>query len=527
MKPAFVWITLLCSLCFSAGDYCVAEEFPARKVLFFDLWKLDGWENLDLRLGEPEWISECDYRDPSANHDNVYSPSVWYDSTAEQYRMVYSTRWSPLTLMIAASDDGITWNPLPVDGVNEEKLAPNHLLTVPSGSGGAVYHDPNRTDGYAFRLFGRQSGAPVAERALADPDHRWHEVAKAEGDRPYIDEGIQVVSKDGLRWELKTGGHWDWHDDDWHPEPPVFAYWNTRTERHVIVARPGWGDRRQCLRTSGDLKTWSPPRLELQPDSQDTEGTIGMYGMPVHPVGNGAGYVGLLWIFHNSSSELVRSFNRFFGTMDSQLVYSYDGRRFFRSFRKPFLKLNAFPKHGCTQIRPCSIVETEDGILIYSQAHRAAHGREGAEQRRTDQPLSTVMLHRLRQDGWTYLTSKGDWASLQTKPFVLREAGIRINAAAPYGELRFQLTDEESRPIEGFTYDDCVALRANDSLAFPLRWRDEADWKKVLNRPLRLSIRLRQANLYSLEMAHHFLDAHDMWLLKEGKEIPERPRFDF
>jgi len=138
-----------------------------------------------------------------------------------------------------------------------------------------------------------------------------------------------------------------------------------------------------------------------------------------------------------------------------------------------------------------------------------------------------VMLHRLRKDGWTYLTSKGDWASLQTKPFVLRQPGIRINAAAPYGELQFQLTDEKSRPIEGFSFDDCVALRTEDSLAYPLRWRNGADWQEVLDRPLRLSIRLRQANLYSLEMAHHFLDAHDMWLLNEGKELPARPRFDF
>lgn len=527
MKLSVAWIALFCSIVLGAADRCGADDSNARKVLFFDLWKLDSWDNLALRLGKPEWVPECNYRDPSAERGDVYSPSVWYDSSAKQWRMVYSTRWSPLTLMIASSEDGVTWKPLAVEGAGEDKLASNHLLTVPSGSGGAVYHDPERTDGYAFRLFGRQSGGPVVQRALTDPNHRWHELAKAEGDRPYIDEGIQVVSKDGLHWELKTGGHWDWHDHDWHPEPPVFAYWNGQTQQHVMVARPGWGDRRQCLRTSSDLKSWSEPRLELQPDSQDTEGTIGMYGMPVHPVGNGAGYVGLLWIFHNSSSEPVRSFNRFFGTMDAQLVYSYDGRRFFRSLRESFLELNAFPKHGCTQIRPCSIVETDEGISIYSQAQRAAHGRERAEQRPTDQPLATVMLHRLRKDGWTYLTSKGDWASLQTKPFVLRQPGIRINAAAPYGELQFQLTDEKSRPIEGFSFDDCVALRTEDSLAYPLRWRNGADWQEVLDRPLRLSIRLRQANLYSLEMAHHFLDAHDMWLLNEGKELPARPRFDF
>ena len=63
-------------------------------------------------------------------------------------------------------------------------------------------------------------------------------------------------------------------------------------------------------------------------------------------VGNGAGYVGLLWAFHNSNSRPVNSYNQFFGTMDAELVYSYDGIRFSRTQRKPFLKLNPIPEPG-------------------------------------------------------------------------------------------------------------------------------------------------------------------------------------
>jgi hypothetical protein len=384
-----------------------------------------------------------------------------------------------------------------------------------------------KTDGYAFRIFAKLSGEPVFQRALADPGHRWHEIARSEGEKRYFDEGVTLVSKDGLHWDLKTGGHWDWHAQDWYPEPPVFAFWNALQRRHVMVARPGWGDRRQCLRRSSDLKSWDVPELLFQPDPLDVDGPIGMYGMPVVPVGNGAGYIGLLWIFHNSSSEPVNSFNQFFGTMDAQLAYSYDGIRFFRGLRRPFLKRNPIPEPGCVQIRPCSMVETDSSVFIYSEGHKGAHGRERSQQRQTDEPLGSLMLHRLRKDGWMYLRSRGDWARLQTKPFSLRSPSIRVNAAADYGELRFQLTDEASKPLAGFTFEQSVPLRGVDSLAYELKWKDDANLNQVLHQPIRLEIKFRQANLYSIEMAHHFLDAHDMWLLKDGKPLPERPRFDF
>lgn len=515
-------VLILCVVFVAAGH----GGEGARKVLFFDLWKLDYWDNIELRQGEAEWIEECEYRDPSFPDRGVYFPSVWIDEDSGKFRMVHSVKWSPFTMMAAESEDGIDWRPLEAPEVDpgEEKLAANHLLTVDC-SGGGVYLDPKETDGYRYRIFGRQHAGAVFERALADPDHRWHKLAKAEGEKRYFGEGCTLVSRDGLQWELKIGGKWDWTEEDWLPEPPTFAFWNESREEHVLAARPGWGDRRQVLRRTKDFASWDEPELQFQPDPLDTAGPVGMYGMPVKAVGNGAGYVGLLWIFQNSSSEPVNSYNQFFGTMDSQLVYSYDGVRFFRGLREPFLPLNPIPKAGCTQIRPCSIVERETEILIYSEGHKGAHGRERSEQRQTEEPLGSLVLHRLRKDGWMFLSSRGDWARIQTKPFVLLEEGIRVNANASYGEMRFQLTNEKSEPIEGFTFEDCIPLRGKNELAFPLRWK-KGDLEDVTDQVLRLEVKFRQANLYALEMNHHFLDAQDQWLIKDGKPVPTK-RFDF
>jgi len=97
---------------------------------------------------------------------------------------------------------------------------------------------------------------------------------------------------------------------------------------------------------------------------------------------------------------------------------------------------------------------------------------------------------------------------------------------AKYGEVHFQLTDEKSRPIEGFSFGDCLPIQANDGLALELRWKDRSDLSELEGRVLRLEVKFRSANLYSFSMAHHFLDAHDMWLLHDGKPINTR-LFDY
>lgn len=506
---------------------------PSRKLLFFDLWKLDAWDNLELLPDRPRFVPEATYTDPADPARGVHFPTVWRDEDSGKWRLIHSLKWSPFTLMAAESDDGLAWRPLPVPDAAPEggKLAPHHLFTLPSGAGSGAYRDPRETDGWRWRIFARQDGEPVLQRARADASHRWHAEALAPdaAEKRYLSEAVTLVSKDGLHWELKTGGPWDWGQDDWFPEPPVFAFWNEKAQRHVMTVRPGWGDRRQCLRFSADLRAWGDPELQFQPDPLDTAGPIGMYGLPVLPIGNGAGYAGLLWIFHNGSSEPVDSHNQFFGTMDAQFVYSYDGLRFVRGPRRAFLPLNPIPEPGCTQIRPCSLVETDTEVRIYSEAHRGEHGRERAEQRRVGddaEPLGAMILHTLRKDGWMRLRSRGDWARFQTKPFVLRAPAIRLNANAAYGEVRCQLTDEKSRPLPGFTFDDCLPLRGADDLAFPLRWKNAASLDQVLAQPLRLEVKFRNADLYAFDMAHHFLDAQDSWLLKDGKR-PEARLFDY
>ena len=233
-----------------------------------------------------------------------------------------------------------------------------------------------------------------------------------------------------------------------------------------MMLRPGWGDRRVAMQTTQNFSEWSDPELLLQMDPMDQSAT-GFYAMPVVPVGKM--YVGLLWNFNNASSRLLDSFNLFYGNMNNQLCYSLDGVRFNRGLRQPFIDLNPYPDHGCTQIRTYSIINQEDQVLFYSGASRAPHGLDKPMTRK-DMQTKALIMHRMRKDGWMYLQSKGHWAKILTKPFALFSDSIQMNAQAPYGEVRYQVTDERSRPIEGFTYDNCRPLKAANQLKYMLSW---------------------------------------------------------
>jgi hypothetical protein len=348
---------------------------------------------------------------------------------------------------------------------------------------------------------------------MNDPSHVWHSVAKTEGVKRYMAEGVTIGSRDGIHWDILPGA---WTRPDWFPEDPVFAFYNRRLGRHVMIVRPGHGDRRVCWRETADLQSWGEPELLFQPDPLDDAAPIGFYTMPVLPYEHG--YVGLLWVFHYSNSERVRSFNQFFGSMDVQATFSYDGKRFFRGKREPLLALNAIPEHGCAQLRPCSFVVTEREIRIYSEAHRYGHGREGRFRDLHEEPLSAMVLHTLRRDGFMFVRSRGDWATMLSKPFALSSSEMTASIDARYGEARFQITNLKSEPLEGLTFDDCEPMRGTDEIERPIRWKGD-QLASHLRQPIRLEMMFYGANLYGLRADWQWLDAQGMHMLDDGKRI--------
>ena len=483
---------------------------------FLDRWRFDVLESLTLRQGTPSWQRDATYCEPHIGALSAW-PTVQHDPTTDRWRMWYSADWKPLQLMVAESQNGRDWTPSsqPLIQPDEGKRAPHHVFTLPDGSGGSVYVDPVASDGYPYKVFVHQRGSSVVQRARADTQHRWHGIARDEGLKKYIVEDYTLVSRDGLHWQPRRDMRWS--SADWHPEPPIFGFFNRHQRRHSMTVRPGWGDRRQCVQSTNDFHHWSGPELILQPDALDEE-LIEYYGMPVFAYGDG--YVGLPWVFHSQSSDPNRGFNRFCGPVDCQLAFSTDGKHFTKGLRSSFIRRNAPDEHGGGAIQPSSMVETEDELYFYSAATRLPHGRGSEARKREIKDNASILLHTLRKDGLMFVESSGDWGRFVTKPLVLIDEALTMNASAPTGEVLVQLTDLESRPINGFTFDDFAPLRYDDNLRFPLSWNN-ASIKTLSGQSVRIEVRMRHARMYAIRGQLHFIDAQDRWMLEDGKPLPE------
>lgn len=140
---------------------------------FLDYWHFHRADNVELCQGRPEWRKDKTYVDPLRakinDHLNSWA-TVWQDRASCKWRMVYSAKWTPLTLMAAESDDGLDWRPLACPEIQPtgEKLAPHHIFILPGGSGGGAYLDPEARDGFSFKIFAHQMGEEVQLYNLAD-----------------------------------------------------------------------------------------------------------------------------------------------------------------------------------------------------------------------------------------------------------------------------------------------------------------------------------------------------------------------
>ena len=207
------------------------------------------------------------------------------------------------------------------------------------------------------------------------------------------------------------------------------------------------------------------------------------------------------------------------------MAYSYDGVRFFRGLREPFVQMNAPGEHGCNGIQSSCIVTADDEIRIFSCGSKVAHGLAYLARRDGVKDIDALLVHRLRKDGFMYLDSGGNWASFVSKPMVLFDGELTMNAAAEFGAVHYQLTDIASEPIEGFTFDDCQPAAGGDWLRWPLRWRGKAA-DELVGKIVRLQVRFHFGRIYAFRGNFHFIDAQDWHLIRDGQPI-DPSLFDF
>ena len=178
------------------------------------------------------------------------------------------------------------------------------------------------------------------------------------------------------------------------------------------------------------------------------------------------------------------------GVSDGVLMSSRDGMHWER-WIEGFLRPGPDPRNWTQRSNMICwglIPSSEREISIYwseHYCHDSAHLRRGT----------------IRTDGFVSVHAGVPGGEMLTRPFTFTGNSLVVNyATSAAGSVRFELCNEPGEPIEGFAMADSELL-FGDEIAHTVAWRGGSDVASLAGRPVRLRVRLEDADLYSFRFA--------------------------
>lgn len=111
---------------------------------------------------------------------------------------------------------------------------------------------------------------------------------------------------------------------------------------------------------------------------------------------------------------------------------------------------------------------------------------------------NAIRRYTLRLDGFVSVSAGWKGGRILTRPLTFEGEKLELNfATSAAGSLRVEIQNAAGEPLESFTIADCDEL-FGDSVARTVSWKADSDLAELAGKPVRLSIELKDADLYSL-----------------------------
>jgi len=439
-----------------------AAEIGSRLELFVDSFLVDGLTgHAERRLHHPtprEVVVKMDkpWEGPASGYVSLMEDD-------EKIRMYYRGWANPEggkdCTCVTESEDGIHFT-RPTVGIFEwEGSKDNNIIWQGAGSHNFTpFKDPN---------------------PAAPPEQQYKALASA-GPKSSL---VAFVSADGYRWEklreepVITKGAFDSQN---------LAFWDPVKEVYVEYHRGFRNGFRDIMTSSSpDFVNWTEPVWldygEAPPEHLYTN-AIAPYFRAPHI------YLGFPCRFvpgRKKVSEHGQS-----GVNDGVLMSSRDGLHFERwieAFLRPSLDQKTWTDRN-NYIAWGMVPTSESEISLYWNEHYRY-------------PSVRMRRGTIRTDGFVSVHAGAEGGELLTRPLVFSGSRLVINyETSAVGSLRFELCDEAGKAYEGFSYAESEILYGNE-VGHEITWKDEPDVGSLAGQPVRLRVRLRDADLYSFRFA--------------------------
>ena len=398
----------------------------------------------------------------------------------------------PPTMCLAESTDGIHWVRVPVDVFAYQGIRRNNIIWM----------------GVGDDLLGMHGFSPFLDANPAClPHQRWKAVG---GGWREPHKGLYLLtSPDGVRWSIASdkpflaGYALDSHNTVmWSPRDgcyrAFFRHWTGGSYK---------GGRNIMTATSPDLTNWSTA-VDLAfpgcPFEQLYDNNVAPYRRAPHIwLGFPTRYIERPWspsiemLPEPEHRKLRSKLSMRYGTALTEPLFmsSRDGVTFHRwqeAFVRPGLRSEGNWTYGDNYLA-WGMVETDSdqpGGAKELSFYATEHYWRGES--------TTLRRDTLRMDGFVSMNAPMAGGELVTKPLVFAGSRLSLNiSSSAAGGAQVEIQDAEGRVVPGFAIEDCWDI-IGDTLDYTVRWKRGSDVGALAGHPVRLRVRLRDADLYSL-----------------------------
>ena len=446
------------------------------KFLFFDAWPYEIVRDFRKTLHSPRKHDDNPVLTPETSWERLrchMMGTVIRDAEDGVFKMWYlaggaspDTQGHIYSLCYAVSEDGFAWKRPELDIMPWEGNPSNRLMERAMGA--SVLLD---------------EGDPDQSRRYKMMCHRGNWI-KA------------LHSADGIHWKmLKEPGVINTYSDT------HIGFWRDPDSHLYCISFRVEASRRSWQSESADLVNWTRPILAVEPDVNDPPQTE-INAMTAFAYGHFT--IGQFQILKTEENDW--RWEKYDGHLVVEMCHSRHSGGWHRTLLgQELIPLGETGEWDSGMIHPASMpVFLEDEIRFYYSGTPFGHGgdKERDPPGRSPTYLSgkeCIGSASLRIDGFVSLDAAENPGELLTRVVVLREAGLRLNARAPEGEIRAEIQQETGDPVPGFSLADCIPFRG-DALNHEVRWRGERNSSAVTGVPVRVRVVARRAELYAISM---------------------------
>ena len=303
------------------------------------------------------------------------------------------------------------------------------------------------------------------------------------------------ISSDGIHWKklqeepLITKGAFDGGN---------IPFWSESEQCYVCYFRT-WsggnfvGFRTISRSTSPDFLHWTEPVAMTFGDTPMehlyTNQTAPYFRAPHIYINIGARFMDKRRVVTEEQAGELNVHPEYYGDCsDAYLASSRGGNVYDRTFMESFIRPGIGMENWVsrTNYPALNVVQTGPAEMsVYVNSNYA-------------QPTAHLRRYSLRLDGFASLAAPYKGGEVITKFFTFSGSELEINySTSAAGEIRFEIQDENSQPVPGFTLEDSQTIIGNE-IARIVRWNSDKNLKELAGKKVRLRIVMKDADLYSL-----------------------------